>query len=291
MDDWEQAGTIAAEALAYGKKLLKVETPLLEIAEKVETKILQLGGRPAFPVNLSLNSIAAHYTPSLGDETRIREGDLVKLDVGVHVNGAIGDNAVTVSFGAHDELIRAAEEALRAALKTAAIDVPVKDLGKAVQEVITSAGFTPIVNLSGHGLKEYQLHSGMTIPNFDNGDMKRLQAGQIIAIEPFATTGEGKVMESKPSGIYRLEQKKPTRNPIARKVLAHIEKEYMTLPFAKRWILKDFRGGHLALSLLEQQGIIAQYAQLTERAKGIVSQAEHTVLIGEKTRILTRRPD
>lgn len=288
MDDWEKAGKIAAEALELGKSLIKVDALLLEVAEKIEAKIIELGGKPAFPVNLSINHIAAHYSPFPGDETRFKKGDLVKIDVGAHINGAIGDTAATIDLGDNKELAKASEEALKAAIEIFKPGTKFGEIGKAIQEKIKEFGFVPIVNLSGHGLDLYNLHAGVTVPNYDNGDEKELQDGQILAIEPFATNGEGKIIEGKPSGIYRLEHAKPVRNMNARKVLKFIAEEYKTLPFAKRWVVKKFPTAGFALRILENEKILHQFPQLPEKTKALVSQAEHTVKVAEKPTVLTK---
>ncbi|MBU4501934.1 MAG: type II methionyl aminopeptidase [Nanoarchaeota archaeon] len=288
MDDWEKAGKIAAEALEFGKNLIKVDASLLEVADKIEAKIVELGGKPAFPVNLSINQIAAHYAPLPGDESRFKEGDLVKIDVGAHVNGAIGDTALTVDLGDNKELVKASEEALKAAIEIFTPGTKLGDVGKAIQDKIKEFGFVPIVNLSGHGLALYKIHSGVTVPNYDNGDETELQEGQILAIEPFATPGEGKIIEGKPSGIYELRQHKPVRDMNSRKILKFIAEEYKTLPFAKRWLVKKFPTAGFALRILEQQGILMHYSHLSEKTKALVSQAEHTVKVADKPIVLTK---
>ncbi|MBI4447759.1 type II methionyl aminopeptidase [Candidatus Woesearchaeota archaeon] len=285
-EDWIKAGKIAAESLAYGRSLAKPGIKLLELAEKIEAKIFELGGRPAFPVNLSLNHIAAHYTPSYNDETAFKEEDILKIDVGVHVNGCVGDTACSV--GNNKELIKASEEALKAAIKIFTPGTKIREVGKAIQEQIQSYGFSPIRNLSGHGIAEYNLHSGITIPNYDNGDEKVLEDGQIIAIEPFATTGQGVIEEGKPSGIFRLQQAKPTRSMSTRQLLKFVAEEYKTLPFAKRWVINKIPGATLALITMEREGMLHHYPQLPERSKGLVSQAEHTLLVKDKPKILTK---
>ncbi|MBM3200364.1 type II methionyl aminopeptidase [Candidatus Woesearchaeota archaeon] len=288
MDDWEKAGKIAGEALHYGKKLVKVDASLLEVAEKIEAKIVELGGKPAFPVNLSINHIAAHYTPLPGDESRFSEGDLVKIDIGAHVNGAIGDTAASVSLGGNENLIKASEEALHSALRIITPGIKLGEIGAVIQEKIKSYGFVPIVNLSGHGLDIYNLHTGITIPNYGNNDERKLVDGQIIAIEPFATSGEGRIIEGKPSGIYRLENLRQVRDSNARKLLKFLAEEYKTLPFAKRWVVKKFPAAGFALRVLENERVLHQYPQLPENTKAPVSQAEHSVKVGEKPIILTK---
>lgn len=285
-EDWLMAGRMAGEVLAYAKELAVPGINLLELADQIEDKIFALGGEPAFPVNLSLNHIAAHYAPPVKEELVLKEEDLLKIDVGVHVNGAIGDTALTV--GSNEELIKASREALNAAIKEAYAGNEVRMVGKAIQETIQGMGFAPIKNLSGHGLGEYTVHSGKTIPNYDNGDTRTLEEGETLAIEPFATTGDGVVVEGAPSNIYRLEKLKPTRNPTARQVVKFVAENYKTLPFARRWVERKVRGAALAFVLLTREGILHSYPQLREKAHGLVSQAEHSLIIGDKSIVTTK---
>lgn len=289
MDNWIKAGKIAAEALEYGKKLIKPNVSLLEVADKIEAKIIQLRARPAFPVNISLNEIAAHSVPSYKDDRIFKKGDIVKLDIGTHIEGCIADTACTIDLGDNKKLVKAVEEALDVAIKICKTGIKVSEIGKVIQEKIQSYGFSPIKNLSGHEIKEYSPHAGLTIPNYDNGSNIELNENQVIAIEPFATTGSGSIIEGKPSGVFKLEADKNIRNPIARNILKFIKEEYKTLPFAKRWILNKFGlKGNFALNILEKEKIIYAYSELPEKAKGLVSQAEHTILIKEKPIILTK---
>jgi len=288
MKDWIKAGEIASEALEYGKGLIKKDKSVLEIIEKVEWKIFQLGGKPAFPAQISINEIAAHYAP-VKEDFLIKDSDIVKLDVGAHVNGAIGDNAVTV--GNNKELIQASRDALNEAIKIVQIGTKLKDIGKVIDKTISSYGFKPVRNLTGHSIDLYEQHAGLSIPNIDDGDDTKLEKGMVIAIEPFATTGIGLIEEGKESGIYKLERVKNVRTQMSKEVLDFIIEEYKTLPFTKRWLFSKFQDFKInfALRNLEKEGIINQYKHLSEKSKGLVSQAEHTLLIDDKVKILTKR--
>ncbi len=281
MNDWIKAGEIAKEAREYGRSLVIVGAKLLEVSEKIEDKIFELGGKPAFPAQLSINSTAAHYNAMIGDETEFKEGDLIKLDVGVHVNGAIGDTACTIDLGENSALVKASEDALAAAIELAKPGVEVREIGAAISKTIRDAGFSPIKNLGGHGLAPYSVHTSPSIPNFDNGDKTKLKDGEHIAIEPFATDGEGAVVEGAGSEIYLFKGKKPVRDMNSRKILVYIETEYNGLPFAKRWLTKKFKGVNMAFTLLERAGAIYQYPRLVEKKKGMVAQTEHSLIVGK----------
>src|SRR3989344_7511024 len=163
LDKWRMAGHITAQVREYGASLVVKGASYKDICEKIELKIKQLGGQPAFPPQMSLNDVAAHFHID-PDEDIILSDELVCLDVGVHVDGCIGDTAITVDLsGKHTTLVEASKAALAAALKT--IDGGehrLGKIGKAIDETILSYGFVPIRNLSGHGLEEYEVHSDPT---------------------------------------------------------------------------------------------------------------------------------
>jgi len=280
-----KAGKIAKQVKKFAKTIVKKNKSLIEIAEQIENKIIELGGKPAFPTNLSINDIAAHYTPSHDDETKAH--GLLKVDFGVHIDGFIADTAFSVDLENSEEnkkLIKASEDALKNAIKIIKQNILASEVGKQIQQTIESHGFTPIINLSGHSMEQYDLHSGITIPNID--DKKKIELKQgLYAIEPFATSGNGKVYDGKPSGIYSLQNIKPIRSQTAREILKFIQQEYETLPFCSRWLVKKFSTKSLfALKQLEQAEILHQYPQLVETAHKPVSQTENTILI-EKDKI------
>ncbi len=278
-----KAGKIASQVKKFARSLIKPKMPLLDIAEKIEAKIIELGGEPAFPVNLSIDNIAAHYTPSHDDKS-LAHG-LLKVDLGVHIDGWIADTAFSIDLENSQEnkkLIYASEEALKSAEKILKSGMHLNKIGGAIEKTIKSNGFSPIINLSGHEISQYEIHAGATVPNIDDSRASILAPG-LYAIEPFATNGSGKVHDGKPSGIYMLQASQAPRNPGARKLLDFIVKEYNTLPFCSRWIVKKFGTKSLFdLKILENNGNLHHFAQLTESENAIVSQAENTFLVGKE---------
>ncbi|MEK6823888.1 MAG: type II methionyl aminopeptidase [Nanoarchaeota archaeon] len=279
------AGQIASEVKEYAKSIIKKDMPLLEIAEKIENKIIELGGKPAFPVNTSINEIAAHYTSGHND-TSTAHG-LLKIDLGVHIDGWIADTAISIDLENSEEnkkLIQASKDALDNAIEiiNKKENPTTGEIGKTIQETIESKGFLPIINLSGHQIEQYNLHAGLTIPNIDNKSTEIISPG-LYAIEPFVTQGNGKVRDGKSSGIYMLTNPKTPRTPMAREILEFIAKEYQTLPFCSRWLVKKFGIKVMfALKQLEENGSLHQFPQLVESSNSKVAQTEHTLLITEK---------
>jgi methionyl aminopeptidase len=269
--DYIKAGKISAEALEYGKSLIKKGNSLLDATERIEKKIFELGGKPAFPVQVSCDGAAAHFCAEEEDNT-IFDEQVVCLDLGVHFNGAIGDNAYTIDLsGKYNDLVKAAQKALEEALKIVDVGTELRHIGKAINDAILSYGYVPIRNLSGHGLDLYNIHAKPTIPNIDNGDKNALKKGMAFAVEPFATTGSGVVQEKGFPSVFMLERKKPVRSPITREVLKEIE-TYEGLPFAKRWLTRKFGAkASFALRELIQLGIVHQFPPLVEVNNGIVN--------------------
>lgn len=289
LEKYRQAGKIAAECLEYGYDLIKVGVSVKEVLDKIENKIQEKGAGMAFPAQISLNSVAAHQCSGFDDSTIFKEGDIVKLDIGTHVEGFIGDTAVTKDLGNNPELVKASREALNNALKVIAPGLEIAEIGKVIEETIQSFGFNPIRNLSGHGLCEYDVHTKPTIPNYNNNDKNTLKKGMFIAIEPFATTGDGLIHEKGQASVFQQVQKKQVRNPIARVVLQEIN-NYKMLPFAQRWLAKKHgvNKTNYALNVLVKEGILRAYPPLVEIKGGLVSQAEHSVYIDEKPVVLTK---
>ena len=278
----KKAGKTAAQVLGYGKDLIKKDASMVEVLDKTEEKIFELGAKPAFPAQISCNHLAAHYCPDEEDKT-VFSDQLVCLDVGVHVDGFIGDTAATVDLsGKYSDLVKAAEESLENAIKTIKVGVTLGEIGKAIQDTIQKYGFSPVRNLSGHGLGKYEIHTKPNIPNFDNGDSTQIDKGAVFAIEPFASTGAGIVQDSGIATVFELSNKKPVRNPITRQVLKEIE-SYNELPFTTRWLTRKFGAkAKFALREMEQLGMLHAHHPLADKDKGMISQAEHSILIDDE---------
>jgi methionyl aminopeptidase len=250
----------------------------LEIAEHVESRIRELGGEPAFPMNISIDEEAAHATPSADDDETFGE-EMINIDIGVHVDGWIADAAITVDYSGHDELVEASAAALDAAIETVGPGVDTGLLGDVIGRTIEGYGFHPVVNLTGHGLGHWEQHTSPNIPNRKVSQGIELDVGDVIAIEPFATDGGGKVREGSDEEIFALDQEGSVRDRTARQALEQITEQFRTLPFATRWL--DVSRPEMALRRLERQNIVHGYPVLKEQEGYYVSQKEHTVVVTE----------
>ncbi len=283
IDDFRAAGKITAKIREESKRLIMVGEPLLDIADYIEQMIEKEGAKPAFPVNISPNDIAAHYTPGINDERTIEENDLLKVDLGVSINGAIGDSAYTVDVGGKNrQLVTVAQEALEALIKAIKPGVKVGELGAIPEETAKKYGLKTINNLSGHMLKTGLLHAGIDIPNVKTEDDYEIKEGEIYAVEPFITNGAGYVVESDEVGIFSFYGMGNISMRQSKRILEQIIKDYRLLPFAERWVIRKFNSRILvnaALREMLENHIIRGYPVLKEAEGGLVSQAEHTVLV------------
>ena len=257
---------------------------VIDVCEKVEGLIRAKGGKPAFPCNVSINEVAAHYTSPPNDTLRIPEGSTVKVDLGVHVDGYVTDTAFTVSFNPEGRsMANAAEQALKTVIENIHGDMALSKIGSLIETTIKNRGFKPISNLTGHSVGRYLIHAGTSIPNVAQVSLTKVKAGEVYAIEPFVTLPEavGRVDDSPQTTIYRLLKAKSVKNEYATKLLKHIEANFRTLPFAERWLigLVPKEQHKAAFKELLASKAIMSYPVFVEVSKKPVAQAEHTVLL------------
>jgi len=228
-----------------------------------------------------LNSQAAHYTPTEKDPLRFSRGDIVKLDVGVHVDGFIADTAATVEISTSNwtDLIKASSEALDVAIEMLAPGIEAGAIGAAVENSISAKGFKPIKNLTGHSMEKNNLHAGITVPNIATKDRSVLASGMAVAIEPFATDGKGEVRDGKVGNIFQVMGEKELSKIDANKFLRSLVDEFDHLPFASRWCAKIDKKYQSLIKKHWMHRNVRSYAILSETASGMVSQAEHSALI------------
>jgi len=273
-----KAGEIVTEVRAEAVDRIEVGASHYELAEWVEQRIRELGGKPAFPMNISIDEEAAHATPGIDDDETFGE-EMINVDIGVHVDGWIADTAITVDLSGNDELVEASEAALNAAIEMIEPGINTGTLGDVIGRTIDGYGYNPVVNLTGHGLGHWEQHTQPNIPNRKVTQGVELSVGDVVAIEPFATDGGGKVKEGSDEEIFALEEEASIRDRQARQALEQITEEFRTLPFATRWL--DVSRPQMALRRLKQRDIVHGYPVLKEEEGHYVSQKEHTVIVTE----------
>ncbi|RLF06462.1 MAG: type II methionyl aminopeptidase [Thermoprotei archaeon] len=291
LEKWITAGDIAREALGKALDLVREGVKLLQLAEELEGYIRRMGAQPAFPVNISVNEIAAHYSPSVDDEAVIPPGAVVKVDVGVHVDGYIADTALTIALSSrHAALVDAARHALREALSTLKAGIRLGEIGSAVERAVRARGFKPISNLSGHSMSRYVLHSGKSVPNVRTSTEERVRVGEVYAIEPFVTEGAGYVVEADYGTIYRVLSVRSTGVRELDSLLRELWRRYRGLPFSERWVYREMgEEGLKGLKRLVKVRRVYLYPVLVEAGRGAVAQFEDTVVITRRGVLNTTR--
>jgi methionyl aminopeptidase len=266
--------------LEYAKTLVKPNAKILDIAEAIEKKIFEVGAKPAFPVNIGINEVAAHYTPSIDDQTILKEGDMVKIDIGLHVDGYISDNAFTVLVGKNSHpMIEIAKKAVEEARKVLRENVKIKEVSEVIESVVSSSGFNIVRNLTGHFLDRYVVH-GVSIPNVKNEIEIPIPKGQAVAIEVFVTNGSGWVKESSEVEIFQFREDRGSRILEAKKILEMSIRDFDGLPFAKRWIKNIPRAKlDLAIRDLVNRGCLIDYPVLKESDNSLVAQWEESFIV------------
>ncbi|TXT67139.1 MAG: Methionine aminopeptidase [Promethearchaeota archaeon] len=287
-ENYIKAGKAVIAAKELARKLTRPGVLFLEIAEKCEQEILNHGCELSFPINISLNEIAAHYSPPIGDKTLVPEKGLLKIDIGSHYKGYIADSAITINLDGDPNLqnyCEAAEEGLNAAIDRFTPGTKLFELGEAIANEITKRGLKPITNLGGHKLERYILHAGAFIPNFrEKRHSQILKPGDAYACEPFATSGMGTVVNGQDAFIYRFIKKK-TKNISYDQLnyMNKLEKLTKRLPFSPRLLEKHkiipTPKIDRILNIFLRKNIIDKYNVLIERTGAPVSQFEHTIVI------------
>ncbi|KAL1244885.1 Methionine aminopeptidase [Trichinella spiralis] len=297
--DFRRAAEVHRQARAWLKSWIRPGLKMIDICEWLENctrhlvKEDMLNAGLAFPTGVSLNHVAAHYTPNAGDDTVLQYGDVCKVDFGVHVNGRIIDSAFTVHFDPkYDRLVEAVKDATNTGIKEAGIDVRLCDVGEAIEEVMTSYevelnGKTyqvkPIRNLNGHSIGPYRIHSGKTVPIVKGGEAVKMEENEVFAIETFGSTGKGYVHEDLECSHYIKDyyaEHIPLRLARSKQLLHTISKNFGTLGFCRRWLDRLGETKYLmALKDLCDKGAVGAYPPLCDVKGCYTAQWEHTILL------------
>ncbi len=284
LEKLQLSGKILRETREEMKGFVREDMPIIEICEKAEALIRKKGGKPAFPCNVSVNEIAAHYTSPPNDTAKIPKKSIVKVDIGVHVDGYVTDTAFTVSFNPEYKILaETAEQALKAAIDNIRPEMPTSKLGAIIEKTIKARGFKPISNLTGHSVGRYLVHAGTSLPNVSQLSFSKIRLGGVYAIEPFVTLPDavGRVEDGEGATIFRFLKSKSLKNPYAKQLLKYIEENFRSLPFAERWLqgaVPNEHHGDAFQELLSSKAILS-YPIFIEVSRKPVAQAEHTVLI------------
>ncbi|MHA1111261.1 MAG: type II methionyl aminopeptidase [Promethearchaeota archaeon] len=286
LESYKKAGAIAKKVKTFIRPKIKPGIKLIDLVDLAEKKIVELGGKTGFPVNISINHVAAHYTPPPGDTTEIQDGDIIKFDLGVHIEGYSVDTAFTVSLNtepALENLVKASEEAVENAIKLVKHGVKTNTLGEIIEKTVRKYGYKPVHNLQGHKIERWDVHGGKSIPCVSTPTGDTMEDGEIFAVEVFVSNGEGAIhAQSSNEQIYQLNPrvgKIPLRNKTARRILGYLVREFKTLPFSRYQVYQEFPQGTFALFSLVNTNKLEKHHILAEKKGFFIAQTEHTILV------------
>lgn len=281
------AGEIAKRVKKDSRKWVKEGEFLLDLCEKVEKRIEELGGAPAFPCNICINEVAAHFTSPPGFSGRVPPEGLVKIDFGVHVDGYIVDTAFTIPLSPRDrEIVEVAENSLLRVSEILKAGVKISQVGEIVERSARSRGFKVIRNLTGHEIGRFNLHTGLSIPNIKTFSVEKFRKDMVVAIEPFITSadGSGEVGEIENTYIYRFKHLSIDYMGEFSNIVKRLHNSFKTLPFCERWVLSRFRDiekESFKNALESSRKNLIFYPVLVEINRKKVAQAEDTFLVLE----------
>ncbi|MFX1449222.1 MAG: type II methionyl aminopeptidase [Promethearchaeota archaeon] len=281
-EEYYKAGNILAKVINKARNIIKPETPILKICEFIESQIEKLGAKPSFPANIDINEIGAHYTSPPDDTLKIPNNALVKVDAGTHINGYICDMAISINLGEEkfSKYIEAAEDALKTAIKHIKPGVKVDLIGEKVEKTIKSYNLKPISNLSGHQLKQYNLHAGQSIPSVKSGETGHFKLNEVYALEPFVTdnSAAGRVKSGKEAYIFQFIKRKKNLIKFLAQPADEIRSKFNRLPFCIRWLPEKYQTSDI-IKRLTSIGVLHAFPVLIEAKNGIVAQAEKTIVV------------
>lgn len=209
---------------------------------------------------------------------------MLKIDIGVHVDGYIADTATTITYSPADERMailnnQLLDDAIRVVRAGESIEV----IAKVVEPKAHRSGFRPIANLAGHQLDVYVIHAGVSVPNVREQVNSKFKENTAYAIEPFLVPHEAKgwVVNSKGGNIYRLLSRKRTKDASLDQMVEYIWERYRSLPFSPRWLLNDFSKEAVSRLMDEmlRKKLVMQYPVLIEASGARVTQFEHTIFV------------
>jgi methionyl aminopeptidase len=206
-------GRICAETLRKMMNATRAGMTTRELDEFGRTLLEAEGAQSAPQVSynfpgatcISISPVIAHGIP---DEHILREGELIHIDVSAKLDGYYADTGASMVVGKHDrhldKLLDATKATLSKAVQTAKAGSPLNGIGRTVHNEARRRGFNVIYNLTGHGIGHRLHENPREILNFYNpADSRVLNEGLVLAIEPFLTTGIGRVIEEKDGWALR----------------------------------------------------------------------------------------
>mmetsp|Transcript_40461 Transcript_40461/g.89906 ORF Transcript_40461/g.89906 Transcript_40461/m.89906 type:complete len:391 (+) Transcript_40461:54-1226(+) len=274
-----------------------------EVEKIFKGKLIEKG--VAFPTCVSVNSTVGHFSPASDDTTTVKDGDIVKIDLGVHIDGFISTQAQTVVVQAGDaaikgraaDVIAAARTAYEAALRLIRPGKKVSDVAGPLQKIVEAYGCNLVEGVMSHQMKQFIIDGNKCVLNKPSPEHKVEDAefaeNEVYAIDIVVSTGDGKtkVLDEKETTVYKraLDMEYQLKLKASRAVFSEINRRFPAMPFTVRALVegveKDDKSKELAkqlkLGMVEclNHGLLHPYPVLHEKSGELVAQVKHTVLL------------
>ena len=316
IEKYINAGEIHQKVREYIQSYIQPGIKYTTICNLIESKISdeinkiapnQLNNGIAFPTGISVNNVAAHFTPSYIDEHIIKSDDVIKIDYGVHIDGCIIDSAFTINLNEeYNDILKASDDAVNTIIKNIGVDSRFKELSVLSQEVVESyehdgKSLKVIDNLAGHNILPWKIHGGKLLHGKPTNniiyDDLRVEEDDVMAIEVFVSNGNGTTVlddDYRNYSHYMLKDDMVNiplfKNKKTNELSNIITKTFKTLAFCPRFIDNITQKNTNYLNNLQElftNGYLNSYPPLLETDReSKVAQFEHTMYIGETKKII-----
>jgi curved DNA binding protein len=292
-------GALAAviAALKPGAKIVDICTlgdKHIEEAAAKNFKGKKLEKGVAFPTSVSVNNILGHVSPQADDTAELKEGDLVKIDLGAHIDGFIavaahslllqGDSKVPVE-GQQADVLQAAATALEAALRLIRPGKLVSEVAPVLQKVVEAYGCNMVEGVFSHEMKQFVIDGNKCVLNKPQPDAKvaedTFEENEVYAVDVVVSTGDGKgrIVDEKETTIYKRVAGEGYKLKLAasRSVFGEVIKKHPSLPFTLRGL--EAKNARLGLPECVNHDLLQPYPVLREKQSALVAQFKSTVLL------------
>eukprot|EP00929_Paragymnodinium_shiwhaense_P030741 TRINITY_DN1736_c0_g1_i1.p1 TRINITY_DN1736_c0_g1~~TRINITY_DN1736_c0_g1_i1.p1 ORF type:complete len:417 (+),score=157.39 TRINITY_DN1736_c0_g1_i1:89-1252(+) len=256
--------------------------------KKVKDKKIEKG--IAFPTCISVNELVGHFSPLKGESKQLKSGDLVKVDLGCHIDGYIAQAAHTIVIGEEKvedrraDVVHAAWTAAEAALRLVQVGNTNTQVTEAFDKVATEFGCKPVLGIKSHQLKRFVIDGGRCIAGVENVEDKvesfEFEQNEVYCLDVVMSTGEGKVREAElRSTVFKrnVEVNYLLKTQKARQFISEVGKRFPALPFSITAF--DESMARLGVSESKRHELLEEYPVLTERPKEFVAQFKFVLLL------------
>ncbi len=255
----------------------------------------------AFPIGLSLNNVAAHFSPFSYDNDIYTVNDILKIDYGVQIEGIMVDAAFSITENVElKRLKEISEEATNGAIKSAGVEAVLGDLGCEIEEIITANEIeikgkiypvTTCKDLCGHQILPFMIHGKKAVPNIKVDYNIRMKEGEVYAIETFPTTGSGHLRKGNNNShlMVNYSNAKKNKNLKNTQTYKRIIEKRNTLPWHLDWLCGDLKISLNDLQTLINNNIVSEYPPLLDKKGSYIAQTEHTIgIYNNKVEVFTK---